>query len=239
VAQIPTEVPVSNPAGYPSPDKLEIPSRGARRPQARFYEAYLVQFNRLWVTLAVLLFTNVITLIGWAVSSAKFRPSTEFVTMKGGFPVAYNNKAQLLVDDVEYSRERMVFVLNEFVQNRYAYDFEKPYKFLSALRYVAEEYQATERKKLADLKINTTIVESRTRVALEPDFGAMDVTARGKGVFDIVLVAKMRLNDAAQYPDPTSPLVKNVRFEMTVKTAAITSAAPWGYVIISTSRDIL
>lgn len=224
---------------YPTPDQIELPEPDEVSPDQAFYLSWIAQHNRLTLFLAASVVLNVILAVSLFVQTAKYKPTIQYVTLEGGYPVVWNEANNPVIDSVEYVPARLRAVVRNFIENRYAYDWQNLSKINTALRLMSNEAQAAERQKFLDLNPQETIVAARMQVTLHPDYSNWKVIALGKGRFEVQVPGEAHITDAVRNPDPRHPLVKPFTIKLTVQAVEATDTNPLGYVVIATGRDIL
>lgn len=224
---------------YPTPDQIELPPPDEISQDQAFYLGWQVQHNRLWLAYAISLVVNAVLVATMFLTTTKYRPAIQYVTLEGGYPVVWNDVGNVVVGGTEYVPARLRAVVSNFIKYRYEYDWQNPQKINTALALMSDDAQAAEREKFFALQPRETIVEARMKVELQPDYSNWSVVALGNGRFEVTVPGTARITDAVRNPDPHNPLVKSFTATLTIQTVPATDTNPLGYVIISTGRDIL
>lgn len=224
---------------YPNPDQIELPPPDEISPDQDYYLGWNVQHNRVWLAFVASVILNVILALAIFSSISKYRPVIQYVTLEGGYPVVWNEAGNPVIDGTEYVPARLRAVVMNFIENRYAYDWQNLQKINTAFALMSDEAQAAERDKFFALQPRETIVATRMKVELQPDYSNWSVVALGEGRFEVTVPGVAHITDAVRNPDPRSPLVRPFKITLTVQTVPATETNPLGYVIISTGRDIL
>ena len=226
-------------APYPSPERIQLPNAPSPTPDQHYYVGWLVTHNRLWLALLATAAVAVIELLVIFTMAAKFHPTFQTVTLDGGYPVAWNPQGNVVIDSVEYQPARLRAVVESFLQDRYAYDWQDLQKINTALRLMSTDAQAAERQKLDALNLQTSVVGVRLKTTLKLDWSNFTVKPVGKGRFAITVQATALFTDAYRNTDPLNPASKPVTLNVTVQAVPATDLNPLGYVVVATGRDIL
>jgi len=218
---------------------VELPPPDEISQDQAYYLGWSVQHTRLWLAFVASLIVNIVLVVTMFTSVAKYQPAVQYVTLEGGYPVVWNEAGNPVIGDTEYVPARLRAVVMNFIEYRYGYDWQNIQRINTALALMSQEAQAAERQKFFDLQPRETIVATRTKVELKPDYAQWKVVALGDGRFEVSVPGEARITDAVRYTDPANPLVKPFTVTLAVQTVQATDTNPLGYVIISTGRDIL
>lgn len=224
---------------YPTPDQLELPELDEISPDQSVYISWIAQHNRIFLSFVASFVLNIILALSLVTQASKFKPYIQYVTLEGGYPVVWNEHGNPVIDGVEYVPPRLRAVVRNFIEHRYGYDWQNLTKINTALRLMSSEAQAVERQKFLDLNPQETIVATRMRVTLHPDYANWKVVALGNGRFEVEVPGEAHIVDAFRNPDPNNPFVRPFIVKLTVQTVEASDVNPLGYVVIATGRDIL
>lgn len=224
---------------YPAPEQLDLPEPDEVSPDQEYYLGWLVQHNRLWVTLVVLAVILAISLVANVVQVGKYQPTVKYVTLQGGYPVVWNGQEQITIDSQEYSPARLQSVVRSFITNRYEYNWQNPQKINSALRLMGAEARQEEMQKLQDFNLRTSVIAPQLKVELRMEWSNMQVVARGDGRFEVSVDGEISITDAVRNTNPQHPEVRPVTLRLGVQAVEPTETTPLGYQIVATGRGVL
>lgn len=228
----------SGSSDYPKPEHLEMPFPDEVSPDQEYAHGWAVQHNRLWVALAASCLLNVGLMVWGGVQARNFKPQIVRVTLQGN-KVVDQIGSTTRVDGVAYRPVDLERVLREYLDSRFAYDYEHPARLNDALRHLDDKSAEVERRRLSEAFIRDKILTPQTRVRLEVDYDNMNVVPGGNGDFEVTVPATVRRNTAAQFPDPNSPEVTQRTLKLRVATVEKTRTNPDGYLITGVPDEIL
>lgn len=224
---------------YPSRDQLDLPEPDEISPDQEYYLGWLVQHNRLWLSLVVLVVILVISLVANFVQATKYQPSVRYVTLQGGYPVVWNGQNQIAIDSTQYVPARLQSVVRSFIENRYEYDWQNPQKINSALRLMGPDARQQEMQKLRDLNLQNNVIVPQLKVNLRMNWSNMQVIAQGGGKFEVRVDGEASITEAVSDTEPTNPQVRPITLQLVVQSVEATETTPLGYVVVATGRGIL
>lgn len=225
-------------AKYPSPEQISIPLSDDISPDQEYAVGWAVQHNRLFVLLIFSVALNVLLAL-WGVFAAKsHKPAVQLVTLEGGRILVYG-EGQAQLDGVAYNPSRLRRVVSEYLESRFAYDYQNPGKLNSLRRLLSNEAYERERTRLTPEFIQNSIMSPQLRVRLELDLDKMTITPKQAGELEVKVPALVFFTDAVRYPDPAMPRQEQRSFVLTVKVGQPTNENPDGYVITAIPEDIL
>lgn len=200
-----------------------------------YYVGWLVQHNRLWLLVMALVLVNTLQAVMGIAQLLRYRPSIQYVTLTGGYPVLWNEHNELVIGGSVYQPERLRAVVLDFIQDRYAYDWQDIQKINTAFRYLSADAQKAEQAKLA----TEAVIGNHIKISVRPDLSHFAVKPQGPGRFSVEIPAQVSMTDAVRYTDAEHPYIKTVTIQLVVQTTAPTDLNPLGYTIVSTGKDIL
>jgi hypothetical protein len=221
---------------YPSPSRIAAPRPHSVSPDQKYHEGWEVNYSRMFVLLLISISLNVLQTVQGVISASRFRPAVQMVTLDGGYVVAWNDRGNAVIDEMEFVPARMREVVRQFTEGRYAYDYQNIQKMNNALRLMSPEAAGEERKKLEAIDLARTIIAPRMKVSLQPNLDELKITPQGKGRYDVTVTGRALINNAT-YPDPTAPMARPFSIQFTVQTVPSSDAYPSGLQIVSTGRD--
>lgn len=221
--------------GYPKPESLELPI-AASSPDQDYFQPWLVQHARLWVSLGVVLLALIGSISLNIVQAVRYQPVTRFVTFVGGLPVEITSEG-MQIDGYTYSPQRLRAFVKTFVLYRYGYDWEHLDRLNEAIRLMSEQAVSIEGQKIRNLDVATRIYGTRAKYHLEIDLDNMDVVALGDGRFEVRVPGRASITDNIRHTDVAAPFIKPFAIRLVVATSRITENNPYGYVVVETGED--
>lgn len=224
------------PRQYPGPEEVGFPTDHRPSPFQELIVNALYENSWKIVMIAALLAINGLQGIAYLRLSGK-QVTREYYTLQGAFPVVVTHDG-IAIDSVEYAPGRLAALVEQFVEARYAYDWQNTSKFQAALRLMDARAVAAEEEKIRALNAGTTVVARGLKVRLLMDYDNMVVRPLGRGRFQVTVSGQAEFTEDRGVSRGGARWVQ-VSIPLTVQTAATTRKAPLGYVVVSTGRDLI
>lgn len=226
---------------YPDPDDIALPDPDDTSPDQEYYVGWMVQHSRLWLTTAgigalclFLVFALISQSRSHTAAMANFKPTVQYVTLKGGYPVVWREGKDPAIDGTQYVAARFRAVVNTFIENRYGLDYQNfAAQMNTALGLMSEEAREAEARKIAALSPRENILGVGLKVDLILNDG-YEPEALGDGRFRVEVTGMARITDRVRNEDPVE---RPVRFSITVQTVPATEVNPLGYVVVATGNN--